>query len=1006
MTSHTKPPKIFYYLILFIFFLSGFSGLIYESIWSRYLGLLLGHAAYAQTLVIILFMGGMGAGAWLVSRYTHRLTNLFLIYALIECIIGFCGITFHYLYTGGTEFMYHSVLPTLDSPFSISLVKWITAAALIVPQTILLGATFPLMAGGFLRYFNLREGKSLSLLYFVNSIGAALGILIGGFFLVDHLGLPGTIFTAGCINFFIALIVFLVVLKSRSFTNTNQQVAVIPEIEKNPENNALFRVLMVCSCLTGVASFIYEIGWIRMLSMVLGSSTHSFELMLSTFILGIAIGSLCIKSKIDSLQSPLRTLALIQLVMGFFASFSILAYGNMFDIMSFFIQSLATTESGYYLFNFFCYVLAAVFMLPATICAGMTLPLITKMLFTTKQFGESAIGKVYAINTLGSVVGVILAVQLLMPLFGLKVLILCGAIVDILLALFLMKYVVGTNYKTINKIFYAIGSCSVLLVLFLFSSYELDSSKMSSGVFRHGALSGDKESIFHKDGKTASIDVYTFDNILTLATNGKPDASITLKHDQGISDDITEVLLGAIPLAIKGDIKTAAVIGMGSGVTSHVLLHDSNIQSLEVIEIEDAIIDAAKLFGPRSSNNFTDNRCEIHIEDAKTFFVNQQKKYDLIFSEPSNPWVSGVSSLFSKEFYQLTKQHLTEKGVFAQWLQLYEINDELVVSVLKALSSAFPHYDIFFAGKGNLLIIAKLTNEPLNYSENLFSSSGLVKELAGIGVDSIECFKYYHIGSNKLFNPLISTYQVEANSDYYPILDSGAVKSRFTKNSSVESFSQLQRTSFPIQRILFNQHYDSAKLGKAPAGKSVEGNLRSAYEAQLIYESFFPAKTINGVLLIDLRKDIKVVLESTFAAGDYQFSQSWLHSYKTIMDKCVPYLSKRQLSKMNLKIIIRGVHLNLSKDQGTWISLYSAIIREDMSKIGMLTKQMLGKRNSPDDQRYLIVANAVANLKMNNYHHAKQVLKLGEAYFQEKNQLTFRLLKGLCNHYNSANSNP
>jgi hypothetical protein len=192
-----------------LFTISGFAGLIYESIWSHYLKLFLGHAAYAQTLVLALFMGGMAAGAWIASLRGVRWRNLLRGYAVVEALIGLAGFAFHAVFVAATDAAYASVLPALADATAAALFKWSLAGALILPQSILLGMTFPLMSAGLLRRHPERPGEALALLYFTNSFGAAIGVLASGFLLIDKLGLPGTIQFAGVLNIGLAAVVWL-----------------------------------------------------------------------------------------------------------------------------------------------------------------------------------------------------------------------------------------------------------------------------------------------------------------------------------------------------------------------------------------------------------------------------------------------------------------------------------------------------------------------------------------------------------------------------------------------------------------------------------------------------------------------------------------------------------------------------------------------------------------------------------------------------------------------------
>ena len=226
-------------IFFFIFTISGFSGLIYESIWTHYLKLFLGHAAYAQTLVLVIFMGGMAAGSWLCSRYSRNWKNLLLAYALAEGIIGISAIIFHPLFIQFIDFSYLSVMPAIDNVPVVNLYKWGMAALLILPQSILLGMTFPLMSAGIIRRFPNTPGYSISMLYFTNSLGGAIGVLTSGFLLVKWLGLPGTIICAGTINILLATIVWTMVRKQQTApvietTKTETQIA----------NNMFYRFIM------------------------------------------------------------------------------------------------------------------------------------------------------------------------------------------------------------------------------------------------------------------------------------------------------------------------------------------------------------------------------------------------------------------------------------------------------------------------------------------------------------------------------------------------------------------------------------------------------------------------------------------------------------------------------------------------------------------------------------------------------------------------------------------
>src|ERR1043166_3025876 len=274
-------------LLYGVFILSGAAGLIYESIWSRYLALFVGHGAYAQILVMTIFLGGMAVGALIAGRFSLRFRRPLAWYALAELLVGLLGLVFHPVFVATSRLAYDSIFPGLaGSPVVLVLVKWGLAAVLILPQSILLGTTFPLMSAGILRWRFGNAGRVLAWLYASNSFGAAAGVLVAGFYLVRRFDYPGTLLGAAGLNPVVALVTTGLALGRR---------AAVPDGRAPPSTEgaaiegplAVPRTLLFAVAFgTAAASLGYEIAWLRMLALVLGSATHSFELMLSAFILG------------------------------------------------------------------------------------------------------------------------------------------------------------------------------------------------------------------------------------------------------------------------------------------------------------------------------------------------------------------------------------------------------------------------------------------------------------------------------------------------------------------------------------------------------------------------------------------------------------------------------------------------------------------------------------------------------------------------------------------------
>ena len=909
-----------------LFTASGFAGLIYESIWTQYLKLFLGHAAYAQSLVLAVFMGGMAAGAAFCARRSARLANPLAAYALVEAVVGLAALGFHPAFVTLTDWAHASLLPVLGGETLALGAKLGLACLLILPQSVLLGMTFPLMSAGLARAHPSTAGGSVAMLYFTNSLGAAAGVLTSGFVLIAWAGLPGTLRTAGALNLLIAAAVWLLARPARH-----------PSLGASSEEDSRARLLVAVALLTGLASFVYEISWIRMLSLVLGASTHAFELMLATFILGLALGGLAVRRRADAAADPARALAWVQMAKGLAALATLPLYDLSFSVMEALMRGLARNDVGYLLFNAAGASIAALVMLPATFFAGMTLPLLTAALLR-RGAGEAAIGRVYAANTLGAIAGVVLAVHAGLPLLGLKGSLVAGSLVDAalgvaLLALFLPRRAVAQ----------AALACGALAVIAA-TAFDLDAHKMTAGVFRHGELAASREAkiLFEKDGKTATVHLVEYAEATSLRTNGKSDGSINLDPDgERGSDEITMVLTGALPLALAPGTKSAAVIGIGTGLTTHTLLQSLSIERVETIEIESAMAEASRRFAPRNGAAYADPRGTIHIDDAKTFFSTHGRRYDLIVSEPSNPWVSGVASLFTREFYRRIRAHLAAGGMLVQWFQLYEIDASLVASVMRALGEEFRHYAVFAASDHDLLIVASDSPVPLPARAEVFEHPGLAKELWTVHMLTVGDFDTRYLGSRATLEPLFASYGMAANSDYAPVLDLNAARHRFLERSAGDIVGLLN-VGVPVLEM----------LEPSPGRRAGNPLFRGAYAFERIentrlawYGRNFLAAT-SGVpapeaVPTQLQKDLELVKLRLMECRDPRDLDVWLHSAVRVAQALNPYLAPDDLAPVWARIASGWCYPTLHEFQRDWIALFRAVAARDAARMATFGTRLL-----------------------------------------------------------------
>ncbi len=949
-------------LIYFILFtVSGFTGLIYESIWSHYLKLFLGHAAYAQVLVLSIFMGGMALGAYLCTRFCHHWRNLLVAYAAVEFLIGMLGIAFDPSFRTLLAVSHDQVIPHLGTPFLVTTYQWMAAVIMILPQSILLGMTFPLMSNGVIRRFPDTPGGKLGLLYFTNSIGAAAGVLFSGFYLIRVVGLPGTIMTAGIINILLAIIVYGIAKECEE----------TPYVEATSDAayglSGLTRMIIAAAFVTGMASFIYEVAWIRMLSMVLGSSTHAFELMLSAFITGLAFGGLWIRRRIDRLTSPIKTAGYIQIIMGLLALATLPLYNTTFEWMRFLISALDLNDAGYQLFTLSSHLICLAIMLPTTFCAGMTLPLFTYILLKHGH-GEKSIGQIYAGNTLGAIIGVVLTILFAMPVLGLKLAITIGCALDIILGICLL-----TRSRVIGgKPLVAVGTVAGVLVTGTLLLFELDTLQMNAGVFRAGQLPDPaiSEIVFHKDSKTASIGVQQENSKLAIITNGKPDASMIMDDSGHVSpDELTMVLLGALPIATHPDARLVANIGMGSGLTTHTLLACPTIEEVDTIEIEAAMVEGAAYFRPRVERAFTDPRSTIHIEDAKTYFSAHRKKYDIIISEPSNPWVSGIASLFTDEFYDHVKDYLSDEGLFVQWLQMYETNPQLLMSVLAALKNNFPDFSMYTVAGSDLIFIASKKKPIGHLNARLFDHEAMRQELARIGVHGIQDLNARFIANHDLLAPMIDRFSPAMNSDYFPYLDLNATRARFKKQGIAEDIHRVRSHTVPMVRMLLPDIGRQDLTGVSGQFTFDPINTR-AHQAHNLLQFI---RHREG----DMDDDqwvgkIKMMITLAQSCQATQTPALWNDYLQELASLTVPYLSPDELEVI-WNAITPVCDNGLTADQQRWFDLIKALGRVDSESIVHLANLLLKQHDRWDieKRRTQFTAQMTALLQLGDYRAAK-----------------------------------
>jgi spermidine synthase len=634
------------------------------------------------------------------------------------------------------------------------------------------------------------------------------------------------------------------------------------------------------------------------------------------------------------------------------------------------LHALQQNDLGYQLFTVLSHGITLAIMVPTTFLAGTTLPLFTHVLMRGRD-GERAIGRVYAANTLGAIAGVLVAVHVLMPLLGLKQLIGIAAALDVLLGVALLaRSAPAHRVRALVQ-----GACAgAFALVVVIAGVQLDPRRLGSGVFRYQRAELDAKStvLFFRDGKTASISLASRDSQVTLATNGKPDAAIELDPARPAGpDEITMVMLGTLPLAYKPDAQRVANIGLGSGLTTHTLLGSPTIRRVDTVEIEAAMTVAAQGFGDRVARTFHDPRSAIHVEDAKTFFSQQNQAYDVIVAEPSNPWVSGVASLFSEEFYRLIGHYLTDDGVLIQWLQLYEFNDDLAFSVLKGLTVNFSDYAIYNTGNTDVVIVAKRSGRlPEPSFDGLFDGP-LAAELARVGLKGPDDVLVRKTGSKAIVDALLADTRVPANSDYFPFLDLNSGRARF-RGESAELFYSWSIVPLPLLEMLgvANVNYAAVTADAAFRRTQLVRNAETAFAA-LAPAAQRAAGSASGSTLTNW---FGLLHETCDQQG---VEQNWTLALHELARETLAYLDASAAAELLANAVPQACRDRLPAELRPWLDLYAAVAARDGRSMGELGERLLDGTGPGEPKYFALTAAMLGRLAS---HEPERVTELYEKH--------------------------
>ncbi len=690
------------------FLASGAAGLLYEIVWSKQLAYVMGSSLHAVAAVVASFLGGLALGARVLGVPLARRGNGARTYAMLELGVGLLGVALLPLLRASDPLVGQLYRSLGGESVAFAAARFGLLVAFLLPPAALMGATLPVLVAHIERE---RVGAALARLYALNTLGAVVGSFAAGFVLLPVVGLAMTTYVAAALNVLVALVAWNAPAAARASAAT----AAMPTASEDAPSHAVLGsgsrlVVAGLFAASGFGALAFQIAWVRLFGLVFGSSVYSFSAVLGVYLLGIALGAALIGRWLERFAT-LTGFGLLQLGLAGSTALAVHAFPGLPQRMLEMGAAAGVDWRG--LLTAESFTVAAIIGVPCMLL-GAIFPVAVRLL--QSRDGGHAAGTAYALNTLGTIAGSLLAGFVLVPNLGVQGTHL-GA-VAIAAGVGLVAAGMGWSQGARR------GLAPVFVVVLLLATGLLvltapawDPMVMSAGVYRpimarrftafaNGATdavqrgSAPNKLVYYREGINASVILGTDaqGQDLWLRVGGKVDASTT--------DMETQALLGLIPGALADSGARTLVIGLGSGVTAAAVLA-TGVGPTEVVELEPGVVAASRWFHGKGEDPLDDPRTTLVMGDARTHLLHSAGRYGLIVSEPSNPWIAGVNNLFTVDFYERVKARLEPDGVFCQWLQLYELSPETFSTLVRSFREVFPHGQLFYVWRGlDLLLVA------------------------------------------------------------------------------------------------------------------------------------------------------------------------------------------------------------------------------------------------------------------------------------------------------------
>ncbi|MDP2314054.1 MAG: fused MFS/spermidine synthase [Pseudomonadota bacterium] len=775
-------------LLPVVFFLSGATSLVYESVWGRELHLVFGTSQFAIATVLAAFMTGLATGGYIGGRLSDRVRRPLRVYGILEAAVGLYALGFPTV-VRALEPIYLSFWhATSPSPLAFGAFQFVLLGAGLLLPTACMGATLPLLvrhvapAPG-------EAGRSVGRLYGINTGGAVVGVCLAGFWLLPDLGVRDTTLLVACGNFLLCGLAFWM-------DRSTAPLEPLPAATASP----IPVPVLVVAALAGISSLAMEVAWFRLLTLILGASTYAFSVMLLAFLAGIALGGHVggpFADRAKNARGAFLGLAGLQVGVALLSYAAMWMYGLLpiAFVKAFFIID-GVPEL---LWPMKC-LLAFLVMAPPAVLMGATFPFLVRAVLAVHA-GDAArpVGGVYAANTVGAIVGAFGGGFVLLPTLYVTGTVLFCSTLNLLGAAVAIS-AAGERRRL------AWGGALAAGIVAMAWTFPPPWSPMlmSSGVYKYvdnleeptfaeikKRFLDRYELLYYKEGLSTVITVAhnkTTGNVW-LANNGKIDASTT-------SDMPTQVLVAHTAFLFTGErAKNAALIGLASGITLGAMTLHPELENIDVIELEPAMAEATEFFRAWNHAALDDERVNVLANDGRNqLLLTPPGTYDIIVAEPSNPWLTGVSNLFTREFFEMGKARLAPGGIWSQWVQMYGMDARDLQSIMRTFATVYPHVLVFSTIEDADLVMIG-SDSPLDFDlakarALATKNPAVTAELHAVGVDD-----GYDLLCHALFDRdmvLWRTNGIPLNTDDNLLVEYSAPKNLHTETST-DNFRMLRK---------------------------------------------------------------------------------------------------------------------------------------------------------------------------------------------------------------------